>query len=79
MSEHYEKRYRSILKALSWRVTGTVDTIIIVLFITGGDITKALSVGAIELFTKFVLYYFHERMWGKITLGRISKDIGYQI
>lgn len=72
-----EKAYRSVVKTISWRTIGTLDTVIISYFITG-DLTMAASIGSIELFTKMVLYYFHERAWNKISLGR-SKAPDYQI
>lgn len=67
-----EKPYRSIVKALSWRVTGTLDTIVVSYVITG-QIKLALSIGFVELFTKIVLYYFHERLWNRISFGREKK------
>lgn len=72
-----EKAYRSILKTISWRTVGTLDTIIIAYFITG-DLTMAASIGSIELFTKMLLYYFHERTWNKISIGKV-KEPEYQI
>jgi uncharacterized membrane protein len=71
-----EKRYRSVVKAISWRATGTLDTIVISFLITG-HLRWALSIGFVELFTKMTLYYFHERIWDRISFGRIkpaSKD-----
>ena len=59
---------RSIVKGISWRATGTVDTILISYFITN-DVAKALAIGGVEVFTKLVLYYFHERLWQKIKWG----------
>lgn len=64
-----EDRYRSLVKAVSWRVTGTIDTIVVSWFITR-EITTALSIGFIEVFTKIVIYYFHERLWNRIKFGR---------
>ncbi|MDM5272762.1 DUF2061 domain-containing protein [Sulfurovum sp. zt1-1] len=64
-----EKAYRSILKTISWRTVGTIDTIIIAYFITA-DPLMAASIGSIELFTKMLLYYFHERAWNKISIGK---------
>lgn len=64
-----EKAYRSIVKTLSWRTIGTLDTMVISYLITG-NLTMAASIGSIELFTKMFLYYFHERVWNKISLGR---------
>ncbi len=74
----YEKPYRSIIKTISWRALGTLDTIVISFFITG-SFGMAASIGAIELITKMILYYFHERAWNKIPLGRIKKEPEYQI
>jgi uncharacterized membrane protein len=61
-----EAHYRSIVKGISWRFFGTLDTIIIATFITG-DYSKALKIGATELVTKIVLFYFHERIWLRFT------------
>ena len=60
---------RSFAKALSWRVTGTVDTIIISLVVTG-SIKLAAAIGLTEVITKSLLYYLHERAWLKISYGR---------
>ena len=64
-----EKPLRSVVKSVSWRVIGTLDTIIISWLVTG-TLQLALSIGFIELVTKMVLYFFHERMWNKITWGK---------
>ncbi|AZN95868.1 DUF2061 domain-containing protein [Mesorhizobium sp. M9A.F.Ca.ET.002.03.1.2] len=60
---------RSFAKALSWRVTGTIDTIIISLVVTG-SIKLAAAIGLTEVITKSLLYYLHERAWLKIPYGR---------
>jgi len=73
-----EKHYRSLLKAISWRVTGTVDTIV-VSFIVTGKIKLALSIGFVELFTKIGLYYVHERVWNRIAFGREKSGKDYEI
>ncbi|RAP38850.1 hypothetical protein DID80_01980 [Candidatus Marinamargulisbacteria bacterium SCGC AAA071-K20] len=72
-----DKPFRSVLKTISWRLTGTVDTIVIAYLITH-ELKWALSIGAIEVFTKLILYYFHERIWDRINIGRI-KPPDYQI
>ena len=73
-----EKSYRSVVKSISWRTIGTIDTIIISFLITG-KATLALSTGGVEVFTKMALYYFHERTWNRIYFGRIKKsDSDYQ-
>jgi uncharacterized membrane protein len=74
-----EKSYRSVVKSISWRTIGTLDTIIISLIITGKP-EMAISIGGVEVFTKMVLYYFHERTWNKINFGRLKNtDSDYQI
>jgi len=64
-----EKIKRSIAKTVSWRVIGTLDTILISWLITG-TIALALSIGAIELVSKMILYFFHERAWNTIKWGK---------
>jgi uncharacterized membrane protein len=64
-----EHRFRSLAKAISWRITGTLDTMIISFIITG-RVKLALSIGVTELFTKIGLYYLHERAWNRVALGK---------
>ena len=64
-----EAHSRSFLKAVSWRITGTLDTFIIS-FIVTGKATIAGSIAATELLTKIALYYGHERIWATIHWGR---------
>lgn len=73
-----EKHYRSLLKAISWRATGTVDTIFISFLVTG-KIKLAISIGFVELFTKVGLFYVHERIWNRISLGRVKAPDDYTI
>lgn len=71
----YEERpIRSIVKAVSWRMTGTVDTMLISYLITSSFVMAA-SIGSIELITKMLLYYGHERVWNRISLGLKVKNI----
>ena len=53
---------RHIAKTISWRLIGTLDTMLLSWFISG-DLTIGLKIGAFELITKMLLYYFHERLW----------------
>ena len=64
-----ETHARSILKAVSWRTLGTIDTFVISWFITG-RLEIAGSIAGLELATKIVWYYLHERMWAAIGWGR---------
>ena len=61
-------RKRHILKTITWRILGTIDTIVIGGLITG-DWTIGLSIGGIEVISKMILYYIHERVWYKSKFG----------
>nr|WP_320021349.1 DUF2061 domain-containing protein [uncultured Draconibacterium sp.] len=74
-----ERKRRSIVKTISWRTIGTIDTILISWFVVG-DINFAVTIGGVELFTKMTLYFFHERAWNKISFGRVKHiPIEYEI
>jgi uncharacterized membrane protein len=60
---------RSLAKAVTWRLTGSIDTFILSLLITG-SIKIAGSISGIEVVTKVLLFYFHERAWALILWGR---------
>ena len=70
-SETADKPIKSVMKSFSWRIVGTLDTMIISYFITG-KITFALSIGSVEVITKTILYYFHERLWAHIRRIKIN-------
>ncbi|WP_317047328.1 DUF2061 domain-containing protein [Lutibacter citreus] len=60
-----EKPIRSAVKAISWRIIGTLDTMAISWIVTG-QLAMAISIGSIEVVTKMILYYGHERIWNYI-------------
>lgn len=64
-----EKIKRSLMKTISWRVIGTLDTVLISYLVTG-TIAMAVSIGGIELVSKMGLYFFHERAWNRIKWGK---------
>ncbi|WP_438422253.1 DUF2061 domain-containing protein [Aquimarina macrocephali] len=64
-----EKPVRSIAKAVSWRVVGTLDTLIVSYVLTG-EIALATSIASIDFVTKMILYFFHERIWNRIKWGK---------
>lgn len=68
-SKGQESSRRSLCKAISWRITGTLDTIFLSYLITG-RLTFAVSIGACEVLTKLLLYYVHERVWNRIHFGK---------
>lgn len=55
----------SLLKGISWRIVGTIDTMMIAYFITG-HVRMAISIGSVEVFTKITLFYFHDRAWERL-------------
>jgi uncharacterized membrane protein len=57
---------RHIAKTISWRIIGTLDTIILSWIITGSW-KFGLTIGGVEVITKMVLYFFHERAWYKFS------------
>ena len=63
---------RHILKTISWRVLGTIDTIVLSWFITGSW-KLGLSIGGVEIITKMVLYFLHERAWYKFSNYGVNK------
>ncbi len=64
-----EQHRRSVAKAISWRVTGSVDTFVLSWLISG-NLALAGGIATTEVITKSVLYYVHERAWGRIGWGR---------
>ena len=73
-----EHRYRSIVKAVSWRITGSIDTFVVSYIITGKAVV-ALSISGVEVFTKIGLFYLHERIWNKLKFGRKKFEPEYEI
>ena len=63
---------RHIAKTISWRVIGTVDTIVLSGIITGSWST-GLAIGGVEVVTKMVLYFLHERAWYRFRRYGIKK------
>src|SRR5689334_7119797 len=64
-----ETHSRSVLKAISWRTLGTLDTFAISWFMTG-RVEIAGSIAATEVVTKIGWYYLHERIWAIVPWGR---------
>lgn len=63
---------RHLAKTISWRIIGTLDTMLLAWFITGNPMT-GLKIGLSEVVTKMILYYLHERTWYKIDYGLPSR------
>lgn len=65
-----ESQLRSVLKALTYRLTGTLTTMIVTYAVTG-ELAVALAVGGIEPVVKIVVYYLHERAWQRVPIGTV--------
>jgi len=63
-----ERKRRSVLKAITWRVLASLTTMVLV-WVFSENLTLALSIGILETILKMFFYYFHERTWGKISWG----------
>lgn len=70
-----ESQLRSVLKAVTYRITGTLTTAAIVFTVTG-EAALALAVGGIEPVVKLVVYYVHERLWQRVPRGTIRELLG---
>jgi adenylyl-sulfate kinase len=71
LRNHYQKDptvKRHLTKAITWRFVGTLDTILLGFLITG-DLPTGVRIGVLELFTKILLYFIHERIWVSIPFG----------
>jgi uncharacterized membrane protein len=64
-----ETASRSLIKAVTWRITGTVDTFLISWLITG-QLILATGIAFTEVITKICLFWAHERLWNRVDWGR---------
>jgi len=71
-AEQRESRLRSVLKAITYRIIGTVTTAVVALAVTG-EVTVALAIGAVEPFAKIIIYYLHERAWQLLPRGYVRR------
>ncbi|SFN46710.1 Uncharacterized membrane protein [Bizionia echini] len=65
---------RHIAKTITWRIIGTIDTILLSWIVTGNPYA-GLKIGLAEVTTKSILYYLHERVWYKINLSKEGKTL----
>tara|TARA_Y100000592_G_C5340398_1_gene253945 strand:+ start:325 stop:555 length:231 start_codon:yes stop_codon:yes gene_type:complete len=68
------EKKRHLAKTITWRIVGTLDTILLSFIITG-NIKIGFTIGIIEIFTKMLLYYLHERIWYKFSKYGIKKHL----
>lgn len=68
MAKKNISRARHIAKTITWRIIGTIDTMLLGWLITNDPMT-GIKIGSVELITKMILYYAHERIWYKSKFG----------
>ena len=67
-------KQQSLLKTISWRLVATTTTFLISGAVLNEFDEIALFIALLELISKFILYYFHERIWIRIPLGLKKKN-----
>jgi uncharacterized membrane protein len=64
---------RHIAKTLTWRLVGTIDTMVLGWIVTG-NLKMGMAIGGFEVITKMILYFLHERMWYKHIKFGLDQD-----
>lgn len=59
---------RSIVKTITFRIIATITTVILVLIFTE-NLALASIIGVLDLISKLIIYYLHERVWNKVSWG----------
>jgi len=66
-----ERPLRSLVKTISWRLTGSGATFAIS-YIISGNLEMASSIAIIQLIANTILYFIHERIWNRVNWGRFT-------
>ena len=69
-----ESHPRSIIKAVSWRAVGSIDTFVLS-FLFSGSAKMAGAIAGTEVITKITLFYFHERAWSLVRWGHRPEEL----
>ncbi len=69
-----EKAYRSLIKAITWRIIGTLSLVLVTYLFTQ-KIDLSIAIGGIDIISNLILYFVHERVWEHISWGRTFGDI----
>jgi adenylylsulfate kinase len=64
-----ETHARSVAKAISWRILGTIATSLLVYLFTR-KLVLSLAVGGVEFISKIGLFWLHERLWDRLRFGK---------
>ena len=60
---------RSLIKTITWRVTGSSATFLIS-YVISGNIAVAGTIAVVQLTANTILYFVHERLWNKLKWGQ---------
>jgi uncharacterized membrane protein len=69
-----EKAYRSLIKAITWRIVGTLSLVTVTYLFTQ-KIDLSVAIGGIDIISNLILYFVHERVWEHISWGRTFWDL----
>ena len=72
-----ESHIRSIAKAITWRIGGTVVTFGVAWILTR-SFELAAQIGILDTVIKLGAFYAHERIWNRLNFGK-KKPPEYQI
>ena len=75
LKERIQTSHISFTKAVTWRIVGTIDTMLLGWFYSG-DMLTGLKIGFTEVATKIILYYLHERVWHRVPVGTVRQWFG---
>lgn len=67
-----ENYRRTSTKSATWRTIASLDTFLLAWFFTG-NVGTAVSIGGLEIITKLILYFIHERVWSNLTFGIVHQ------
>ena len=73
LSKKINSEKRHVIKAFTWRFIGTVDTFLLGWLFSGNPLT-GLKIGIVEVISKLILYYLHEKIWYKFNFGLNNKN-----
>lgn len=62
---------RTVVKTVSWRITGSASTFLIS-FLISGNFAVAGSIALVQITANTILYFIHERIWNRIKWGQID-------
>lgn len=72
-SKRKQSGWRSTCKTATWRIIASLDTTFLAWFCTG-NLAIAVSIGGLEVISKLILYFFHERVWSRIQYGIVKES-----